>query len=139
MQSMLRSFSDHSMQCPVIHTFAGDYENTDKEPVAVMLGWDRGRIVYAPCTVCPEGIKKTPHGCVLLTRDSPAYADSGFTAEKIIISVRDAGTFSFDSSHVRKSVPAGILYPRLDKKLSRSLDKWLEIYNLTGVLEWMAL
>jgi len=28
---------------------------------------------------------------------------------------------------------------RLDKKPSKNLDKWLEIYNLNGVLERMAL
>jgi len=53
-----------------VRNFDGDYENEDKEPVAVMLGWDRGRVVYAPCTVCPDDTKTVPHGSILLTRDS---------------------------------------------------------------------
>jgi len=123
------------MKCSVIRNFDGDYENEDKEPVAVMLGWDRGRVVYAPCTVCPDDTKTVPHGSVLLTRDSPAYAETGFTAAKIAISVREAGTYSFDSMRVKKSVRAGTLYFNLDKKLSKKLARWLEIYQLEEVRE----
>jgi len=137
--SIMREPWDARLKCPVIRNFDGNYDREDSEPVAVMLGWDRGRVVYAPCSIWTGGIKAIPHGSVLLTRQSPVYADTGFTAEKILISVRDAGSFSFDSARVKHAVQAGTLYPWKDKKLSKNLDRWLEIYNLTAVRECVTL
>jgi len=74
-----------------------------------------------PCTTYPQRTNITPEGSVLLTSKSPAYRGTGFTAEKIAISLRDAAIYRKKSGYLEGSVEVGTLNLSKDNRLR---DEW---------------
>lgn len=98
---------------------------------AVVLGMINGRIVVAPATTYPSRHDNVvPPGHVLLTNKSGAYAGSGFNAEKVAISIRDAGLYSIDSQYVQNVEQVGMLRLDRDKRLADQVKLLMQQYDL---------
>lgn len=97
---------------------------------AVVLGMVNGRVAVAPCTTYPARTGTTPRGSALLTKQSPAYKNSGFTAEQLAISIRDAGLFTIDSQYVRGCDQVGVLDTSKDLRLEANIKQLLKEYDL---------
>jgi len=98
---------------------------------AVVLGMVNGRVVVAPATTYPARHDNiVPPGHVLLTNKSGAYAGSGFNAEKVAISIRDAGLYSIDSQYLSGIQQVGVLRLERDKRLADQVKLLMQQYDL---------
>lgn len=103
---------------------------------AVVLGMFNGRIAVAPCTTYPARTGTIPRGSALLTKQSPAYAGSGFTAEQLAISIRDTALYTVDSHYVKGCDQVGILNVGKDKRLADNMRQLMKEYDLLHSREY---
>ncbi|WP_126223407.1 hypothetical protein [Burkholderia ambifaria] len=101
-----------------------------KRRPAVVLGMVNGRVAVAPCSTNPMRSGKVLRGGVLLTKDSPAFAQTGLFAEKVIINVGCAALYAIDSPFVRGCRQIGVLDTDLDKHVGDNLKEMMRTYDL---------
>lgn len=118
------------MNLVVVRLFKHPKDASRKMRYAVVLGMVNGRVAVAPCTSYPARTGCVPDGSSLITKDSPAYASSGFTVDQVAISIRDAGLYSIDSNCVRRCKQAGTIDTSLDKHLAANLKELMARYQL---------
>jgi len=118
------------MNLVVVRLFKHPKDTSRKFRFAVILGMVNGRLAIAPCTSYPTRTGCVPEGSSLITKDSPAYATSGFKVERVAISIRDAGLYSIDSDCVRQCEQAGFINLTLDKHLAANMKELMIRYQL---------
>lgn len=118
------------MKLVVVRGFQEPCDRSKKHRYAVVLGMVNGRLAVAPCTTYPCRKGVVPYGSALLTDQSPVYAESGFTAEQVAISIRDTGLYSIDSRFVRRCKQVGVLDTSKDLRFQENLKDLMKSYDL---------
>ncbi|CAB5514673.1 hypothetical protein ACOTHJ_13340 [Achromobacter xylosoxidans] len=118
------------MNLVVVRMFQHPRDTSRKHRYAVVLGMVNGRVAVAPCTSYPARTGLVPQGSSLITKDSPAFASTGFTVDKVAISIRDTGLYSIDSTCVRRCKQVGTLNTELDRHLAENLKQLMREYDL---------
>lgn len=120
------------MQFVVVRGFQCPVDDKKKYRYGVVLGMVNGRVAIAPCSSNPCRTGTVPRGSVALSVHSPAFAGTGFTVERVAISIRDVGLFSVDSRWVRRCKQAGMLDTSLDKHFEQDLRLLMKEYALVN-------
>jgi hypothetical protein len=106
-----------------------DDKNSKRRP-AVVLGLVNGRVAVAPVSTNPARTGEVLPGGVLLTCKSPAHAATGFHADTVIISIKDAALYSIDSQYVKNCRQIGVLDTTMDKRVGANLQDLMSTYDL---------
>jgi len=115
------------MTFTVIKGFKSSLDDSGKQRFAVVLFREQGWVHIAPCTTYPErNDNRVPHEHVLITKDSPAYRRTGFTAGSVAISLRDVAAYPPDSVYLEDAVPVGELNLDRDARLKLNWNTVVE-------------
>lgn len=118
------------MKLVIVNGFKAPHDPCKKNRFAAILGMKDGRVIVAPCTTYFERTGVVPRGSVLITKESPAFAATGFTREKVCISLRDAALYSIDSEYIKGITQTGMLDLSKDKRLKDLFKRVAAEYDL---------
>ena len=118
------------MKLVVVTGWVDPSDKHKKRRPAVVLGMVNGRIAVAPCTTLVMRTGEVPTGSVLLTKNSPAFAGSGFHADEVTVWVRNAALYSIDSHFVQNCTQIGVVDTDLDKRFRDNLRDMMKQYDL---------
>ena len=110
-------------------------QKNDRRAVVLAADGKAGIIVLAPATTYFQRTQRVPPGHVLLLKGGLCYESSGFDADAILISIRDAFRVSINSTWVKRMVEIGELDTEKDKRFECQFKQLLrEYYNclMTG-------
>jgi hypothetical protein len=128
--SVDKRLSEAIMKLVVVTAMVDPLDPQGKRRPAVVLGMVNGRVAVAPCSTNPMRSGVVLRGGVLLTNLSPAYAETGLHAEKVIINVGQAALYSLDSEFVRNCRQIGMLDLELDKHVRDNLLDTMRTYDI---------
>lgn len=115
------------MKLHVIKNIRDPWDATHKGRFAVAIQFESFLIIL-PCTTYFQRTGMVPAGAALLAKDSPAKIGSGFTADDVCISFRDAFRVEKGSGILDNVVIVGILDLEIDKRFKENVSSLILQY-----------